>query len=253
TYTFTPNAGQCATTASQTITVNPAITPSFNSIAPICAGATLTALPTTSNEGIIGTWTPALNNTATTTYTFTPNAGQCATLFSLTLEVNELPIFTIEGDCEGDEYVLRLKPSPQNITIAWFYEGTSIGTNPIFLGNGNFTVADQLGIYRAVYSNDNCENENSIFVEDNYCKIPKGVSANNDGLNDTFDLSNLKVKNLKIFNRYGTVVYEKENYKDEWDGKSSHGNHLPDGTYYYYIEFLNGKAKTGWVYLTHEL
>ena len=79
TYTFTPAAGQCATTATLTITVNPNVTPTFNAVAPICSGATLSPLPTTSINGITGTWSPALNNTATTTYTFTPAAGQCAT------------------------------------------------------------------------------------------------------------------------------------------------------------------------------
>ena len=72
TYTFTPAAGQCATTTTLTITVNAAVTPTFTAVADICSGATLAALPTTSNNGITGTWAPALNNTATTTYTFTP-------------------------------------------------------------------------------------------------------------------------------------------------------------------------------------
>src|ERR1043165_8892156 len=79
---------KCATTATIIITVNPNITPTFNPVAPICSGATLTALPTTSNNGITGTWAPALNNTATTTYTFTPTAGQCATPTTLTITVN---------------------------------------------------------------------------------------------------------------------------------------------------------------------
>src|SRR6185369_6170184 len=80
-------AGQCATTTTLTITVNPNITPTFNAVAPMCSGATLTALPTTSTNGFTGTWSPALNNTATTTYTFTPTAGQCATTTTLTITV----------------------------------------------------------------------------------------------------------------------------------------------------------------------
>jgi hypothetical protein len=88
TYTFTPTAGQCATTTTLTITVNANITPTFNPVAPICSGAILSALPTTSLNGINGTWSPALNNTATTTYTFTPTAGQCATTTTLTITVN---------------------------------------------------------------------------------------------------------------------------------------------------------------------
>ena len=88
TYTFTPDAGQCATTATLTVTVNPDVTPAFTAVPDICSGATLAALPTTSNNGITGVWTPALNNTATTTYTFTPDAGQCATTTTLTITVN---------------------------------------------------------------------------------------------------------------------------------------------------------------------
>ena len=61
-----------------TITVNPNVTPTFTHVAAICSGATLSALPTTSLNGITGTWAPALDNTATTTYTFTPTAGLCA-------------------------------------------------------------------------------------------------------------------------------------------------------------------------------
>ncbi|NMH26426.1 concanavalin A lectin, partial [Flavobacterium sp. SE-s28] len=64
TYTFTPSAGQCATSATMTITVNSNTAPTFTQVAAICSGATLSALPTTSNNGITGSWSPALNNTA---------------------------------------------------------------------------------------------------------------------------------------------------------------------------------------------
>jgi len=103
-YTFTPTAGLCATTAVVTITVNQKVVPTFAAVGPICSGATLSALPTTSNNGIIGTWTPALNNTTTTTYTFTPNAGQCATPTTLTITVNPVttPTFSSIGPlCSG--------------------------------------------------------------------------------------------------------------------------------------------------------
>ena len=91
TYTFTPDAGQCATTATMTITVNPNITPTFTQVADICSGDSLAALPTISENGYTGTWSPALDNTATTTYTFTPDAGQCATTATMTITVFQLP------------------------------------------------------------------------------------------------------------------------------------------------------------------
>jgi predicted RecA/RadA family phage recombinase len=67
------------------------VTPTFTAVAPICSGATLAALPTTSTNAITGTWSPALNNLATTTYTFTPSVGQCATTTTLTITVNPTP------------------------------------------------------------------------------------------------------------------------------------------------------------------
>ncbi|UPT71263.1 MAG: T9SS type B sorting domain-containing protein [Flavobacterium sp. JAD_PAG50586_2] len=91
-YTFTPDPTQCATSASLTITVIQNVTPSFSAVAPICYGNTLSPLPTTSINGYSGTWSPPLNNTATTTYTFTPNAGQCASTTNLTIIVNPIPL-----------------------------------------------------------------------------------------------------------------------------------------------------------------
>ncbi|MBL7896986.1 MAG: gliding motility-associated C-terminal domain-containing protein, partial [Crocinitomicaceae bacterium] len=104
-YTFTPTAGQCAITTSLTITVNPNVTPTFAAVAPICSGDPLSPLPTTSTNGITGTWSPSLNNTATTTYTFTPTAGQCANTTTLTINVN--PVFSSTESitqCSGLSY-----------------------------------------------------------------------------------------------------------------------------------------------------
>ncbi len=92
TYTFTPDAGYCAVPRTLTITVYPATTPTFTQIAPICLGSTIPTLPTTSLNGIAGTWSPAISNTATTILTFTPNAGQCATTTTMTIVVN--PVVT---------------------------------------------------------------------------------------------------------------------------------------------------------------
>lgn len=89
-YTFTPTAGQCATTASLIITINPNILPSFTPAGPYCTGTTVPDLPSTSNNGITGSWSPAINNTQTTTYTFTPTAGQCATTTTTDIEIESV-------------------------------------------------------------------------------------------------------------------------------------------------------------------
>ncbi len=112
-YTFTSDTTQsgqaCAVNETMTITVNPLIIPTFSQVDAICNGDFLAALPTTSNNDIIGTWSPAINNTATTIYTFTSDTTQsgqaCAVNETMTITVNPLitPTFTqVDAICNGD-------------------------------------------------------------------------------------------------------------------------------------------------------
>src|SRR5690606_3921740 len=85
------------------------ITPVFTQVSAICVGDSLAPLPTTSTNGITGTWLPALDNTQTTTYTFTPNPDQCAEEVEMTIEVtpNVVPEFMpVAPICAGDDLVL---------------------------------------------------------------------------------------------------------------------------------------------------
>jgi gliding motility-associated-like protein len=125
TYTFTPNTGQCAITNTLDITVNASNKlPTFDPVTAICSGGTLAPLPTTSKEGITGTWLPALDNTATTTYKFTPNAGQCtvATLTELIITVNPIvtPTFNpVQDICLGETLSPLPTTSIELITGTW--------------------------------------------------------------------------------------------------------------------------------------
>jgi uncharacterized membrane protein len=68
----------------------PQVTPTFIQVGPYCQNAAAPALPGISNNGIAGTWSPATINTSTagtSTYTFTPNAGQCATTATMNITV----------------------------------------------------------------------------------------------------------------------------------------------------------------------
>ena len=129
TYTFTPDAGQCATIASLAVTVNPNVTPtfSFGSTLTICAGGTVPALPTTSDNGITGTWSPSVvDNQNSGTYTFTPDAGQCVTpgpiTFSVTVTPNVIPTFSL-GDtlsiCTGGTVPTLPTTSDNGLTGTW--------------------------------------------------------------------------------------------------------------------------------------
>jgi len=88
----TSSCGSNWATGVRQITVTPKTLPTFTQVAAVCSGATITALPTTSNNGVTGTWSPSLNNLATTTYTFTPTVGLCADTTTMTISI--LPVVT---------------------------------------------------------------------------------------------------------------------------------------------------------------
>ena len=65
------------------------------------------------------------------------------------------------------------------------------------------------------------------------------VSANRDGINDVFYIAGIEdypESILRIFNRWGNMVYEKKNYKNTWNGTYNNNVDLPDGTYFYLLE-----------------
>jgi hypothetical protein len=158
TYTIAASNGCPAVTATTSVTITNQITPTFNAVAPICSGGTLTALPTTSTNNITGTWSPALNNTATTTYTFTPNAGQCATTTTITITVNPLPTPSITGPtpvCVSAAGATSTYSTPNvaGHSYNWTVTGGTIvtgqGTNSITVnwttvGTGNIAVTQTI-------------------------------------------------------------------------------------------------------------
>jgi gliding motility-associated-like protein len=106
-------------------------------------------------------------------------------------------------------------------------------TNPV-----SIVKCDQATIYFNVTA---CED---VFV-------PGGFSPNDDLVNDRFVILGAERYDihLRIFDRWGNLLYESEHYKNEWDGKANrgighnNGQGLPDGTYFYTIDFRSTKHK----------
>jgi gliding motility-associated-like protein len=72
--------------------------------------------------------------------------------------------------------------------------------------------------------------------------IPNIFTPNNDGYNETFYIRNL-TDNTKLIikNRWGSIVYQSNNYMNDWDGGD-----LSDGIYYYQL-ITGGQNASGWV------
>ena len=80
--------------------------------------------------------------------------------------------------------------------------------------------------------------------------IPNIVTANGDHTNDEFYITNLKPNSkLIIQNRWGNVVFESDNYKNDWGGIDMTGEKLVDGVYFYQLITADGKMWQGNVHL----
>ncbi len=81
-------------------------------------------------------------------------------------------------------------------------------------------------------------------------KIPNIVTANGDHTNDEFYITNLKPNSkLIIQNRWGNLVFESDNYKNDWGGIDITGDKLVDGVYFYQLITADGKMWQGNVHL----
>lgn len=126
---------------------------------------------------------------------------------------------------------------------------TKAGGSGIELQPNDPIYSDQTIYVYASSSDGVCVEESSFNVKYEDCPIPKGISPNGDGLNDSFDLLFHNVADIKIYNRNGNVVYTHGyGYTNQWHGQSNNGKELPSATYYYVI-ITHGKVKTGWVEL----
>jgi gliding motility-associated-like protein len=184
------------------------------------------------------------------TYEVRVDNATCITSREIEVSVNENPFeLLLESGCVNYDYMLWVANIAEisGATVTWTGPDNFTFTGP----EANITNKKE-GEYTATVTNsEGCTAIASITVDNTSCIIPKGVSPNGDGLNDYFDLSNLDVIELRIFNRYGLKVYEAQNYIKEWNGQSEKGT-LPTGTYYYVITLSAGKQVTGWVYLQRE-
>ena len=120
-------------------------------------------------------------------------------------------------------------------------------------------ISENTTIY-ATQTIGDCESlslaEINLIIENCDIIIPQAISPNNDGLNDILAIQNLYDvhlnHSLKIFNRYGTCVFEGDN-SSKWEGLSKEGERVPVGTYFYVLELNNEEQDiyTGWVYCNY--
>ncbi len=121
-----------------------------------------------------------------------------------------------------------------------------------YLNTASLAFVDQL--------DTNAENDTAeAFVQPTCLVVYNEFSPNGDGVNDFFTIdciSRYPGNELQIYNRWGTVVYQKRGYNNDWDGTPNgraivqKEDQLPVGTYYYVLDLGDGsEPRTDWLYI----
>ena len=103
---------------------------------------------------------------------------------------------------------------------------------------------------------DAANNSASVSVDPICLTVYNEFTPNNDGANDFFRIDCIESypnNELKVYNRYGALVYSKQHYENDWNGTANvsgvinRGDMLPTGTYFYVIDIGDGTVKKGWL------
>jgi gliding motility-associated-like protein len=143
-------------------------------------------------------------------------------------------------DCHSHPKVELLNTSENSNTYEWsFGDGQTSAEDSIihtYEKPGKYTV-------RLNASNEGqCQKskEEEINIADVY--VPNIITPNGDEKNDTFRVITDARVDLKIFNRWGKVLYKDTDYQDNWNGED-----VPAGTYYYEIQLEDNASCKGWL------
>lgn len=195
TYTFTPSNSYIYPI---TTTINVLFTyPEFNQIGFGCAGDDTVplVLPTTSNNGITGVWTPTLANPPVSgIYTFTPNVGQCA-VSQYQLQINTYPYESSACVCNSSLVLSNPPNTPEYGLFNNFFRLNWIKTNNNFSLLNNQVLKLNAGDYIELLPNSVFET-NQLFEAQiyDYCANPSDRIAN--ALIDDVEISK---KSLSIY------------------------------------------------------
>jgi len=157
--------------------------------------------------------------------------------------------FTINPEISGEpnQDIIFTDASTGASSWIWNFDVTSVGSIPLNeTGPGPFTfIYDKQGKYTMTLSvanqygcTNSIEKEYLIFSD---VRTQNVITPNGDGINDKFVFENLDTSlfpnKLTVQNRWGSKVYEQDNYNNDWGG-----DNLSEGTYFYVltIDFNTG-------------
>ncbi|HEY0030680.1 MAG TPA: gliding motility-associated C-terminal domain-containing protein [Bacteroidia bacterium] len=172
----------------------------------------------------------------------TNSVGCYSDPYSCIVNVSTPPTALFDTTSAGFTYNFTDQSTGGATTWFWdFGDGTtSSSQNPshVFTANGIQTVCMTAG------NGNGCVDSICYTVDVNvfeFIIIPNVFTPDGDGVNDDFFInsSGFKEFSIEIFNRWGLKVFEAQASTIKWDGRSTAGVELTDGTYYYILKGIS--------------
>ncbi len=163
-FTFQVDPNQCASDGSLNVVVLSSVTPTFNAFSSLCLNATPPALPSQSLQNIAGSWTPSIISTSTagtSSYSFTPASGACATTanVSVTVQTPTAPTFTLPASiCKNATAPVLSGNSTNGVTGTW----SPAAVNSSVVGNQSFTYTPNASMCATTYTYSLTVNDNQV-------------------------------------------------------------------------------------------
>jgi gliding motility-associated-like protein len=109
-----------------------------------------------------------------------------------------------------------------------------------------------IGTYNLVVTDENgCTAQAEIVLHGPFAlEMPTVITDNGDGKNDMFVVHGIESypdNTLQVFNRWGNLVYQKDNYDNQWSGANKNGQPLPEGTYFVILTLDGVEPMNGYV------
>jgi gliding motility-associated-like protein len=255
TYTYTTQAG-CTAAATQNITVSQSANLTIAQVAALCVNGTdVTLVPSVAGgvftgTGVTGTsFSPSAAGVGSFAIGYSIPSNACTVPASLQVVVNPAPTgFSAGGNVDavtGHEAILTGTGSSAN-TYLWspatVLNPTSLVTRSTVTATGTYTYT-----LTATNSFGCTATDDVVLTMTPLCIDPPNVfTPNGDGFYDKWVVINGSCsKNVKVdvYNRWGGLVYNNNQYNNSWDG-THNGKAIPDGTYYYIVTatLLNGET-----------
>jgi gliding motility-associated-like protein len=172
----------------------------------------------------------------------------CSTTETFTINQPDSLFIELMGSVYNANYNISSNGGSDGYINSQVYGGTEPYTYTWSTGDTTSNIAYlPSGMYSLIVQDNNGCVVTAMYrlLEPGILEMPSGFSPNGDLSNEFFVVHGLDAypeNNLTIYNRWGNIVYEKGNYKNDWNGENNNGEELPDATYFALLT-VYGKEK----------